>query len=159
MPRGHRRAEALDLDGAEIAAFEKIAEQPPGTRSDDDRLRFGQGLEPGGEVWCFTDNRWLLGRAFANKIADDHQPGGNADAGLRLDRLDIESADPVDDCEPRPHRALGIVLVRLRVAEIGQNAIAHIPGDKAIEPGDDLCHGTMIGGDDLAIILGVEARR
>jgi hypothetical protein len=56
-------------------------------------------------------------------------------------------------------RPLSIILMRLRVAEIDQHAIAHIPGDEAIEPGDDFADGAVIGGDDLAIILGIEAPR
>ena len=158
-PSPHRLGDPLDLDSAEIAVFEKIAEQPASTRSDDDRLRFGQGLEPRREVRSFTDNRLLLGRAFADQVADDHQSGGDPDARLELDRLDIEAADRVDGCEPRPHRPLGIILMRLRVAEIDQHAIAHIPGDEAIEPGDDFADGAVIGGDDLAIILRIEAPR
>ena len=46
--------------------------------------------------------------------------------------------------------------MRLRVAEINQHAVAHVLGDKAIEPGDDLGDGAVIGGDDLAQILGIE---
>ena len=44
----------------------------------------------------------------------------------------------------------------LRVAEIDQYAVAHVPGDEAIEPGDDLGDGAVIRTDDLAQILRVE---
>ena len=36
-----------------------------------------------------------------------------------------------DDREPGPHRAFGVVLVRLGIAEIRENAVAHIFGDEA----------------------------
>ena len=49
--------------------------------------------------------------------------------------------------------------MRSRVAEINQNAITHILGDKAVEAPDDICGGAVIRGDDLAQILGVERRR
>jgi len=42
-------------------------------------------LQPGGEVRRFTDNRLLLSRTLADQIADDHQPGGDPDARLKLD--------------------------------------------------------------------------
>ena len=45
-------------------------------------------------------------------------------------------ADRVDDREPRPDRALGIVLMRLRIAEIDQHPVAHVFGDKTVEPAD-----------------------
>jgi hypothetical protein len=49
--------------------------------------------------------------------------------------------------------------VRLRVAEIDQHTVAHVLRDKAVEPGDDLGDGPVIGGDDLAQILRIEPRR
>ena len=45
-----------------------------------------------------------------------------------------------------------------RVAEIDQDTVAHVLGDKAIESGDDSGDRAVIGGDDLAQILGVEPR-
>src|SRR6516165_11653692 len=49
--------------------------------------------------------------------------------------------------------------MRLRIAEINQHAVAHKPGDEAVEPGDDFRDGAVISSDDLAQILGIEARR
>ena len=46
-----------------------------------------------------------------------------------------------------------------RVAEVDQHAVAHILGDKAVEPGDDFGDRAVIGADQLAQILGVETRR
>jgi hypothetical protein len=79
---------------------------------------------PGGEVRRLTDDRLVLRRAFADQIADDHQPGGDPDARLELSRFDIQPTDRVDQAEPRPDRPLGIVLMRSRVPEIDQHTIA-----------------------------------
>src|SRR6516162_8796854 len=49
--------------------------------------------------------------------------------------------------------------MRSRVAEIDQNAVAHVPTDEAVERGDHPGDGPVICGDDLAQILGIEARR
>jgi hypothetical protein len=70
-----------------------------------------------------------------------------------------EPADRVDYREPGAGRALGVVLMRSRVAEIDQDTVAHILGDKAVEPRNDLGDGAMIRADDLAQNLGIEARR
>ena len=39
----------------------------------------------------------------------------------------------LDERQPGAHRALGIVLVRLRIAEIDEDAVAHVLGDEAAE--------------------------
>ena len=103
--------------------------------------------------------KYLLRRAFANQIADDHQPGGDPDARLELDGSDIEATDRVDDTQPGPDRALGVVLVRRRVAEIDQDTVAHVLRDKPIELADNTGDSAMIDGDDLAQILGIQVRR
>ena len=45
-----------------------------------------------------------------------------------------QPGDRVDHGEPGPYRPLGIVLMRLRVSEINEYAVAHIFRDKAIKP-------------------------
>src|SRR5215472_16363129 len=154
-----RTAEALHLDSSEITVLEEIAHQPAGTRGDNDRVRFGQGLQPSGEIWRFTDDRLLLGRSCADQIADDHQSGGDAYARLGLDGFDIEASHSIDDTQACSDRALGIVLMRMRVAQIDQYAVAHILGDKPVEGSDDIGNRAVKGGDDLAQILGIEPRR
>ena len=101
----------------------------------------------------------FLRRAFANQIADDHQSSGDPDPRPELDGFDIEATDGVDGTQPRPDGAFGVVLMRLRVAEIDQHPVAHIFGDKAVEASDDIGYGMVISGDDLAQILGIEPRR
>ncbi len=61
--------------------------------------------------------------------------------------------------EPGAGRALGVVLMRLRIAEINEHAVAHILGDKAAKAADGVGDAAMVGADDLAQILGIEARR
>jgi hypothetical protein len=135
----------------------KIADQPARARGDDDSIRLGQGLQPGGEVRRLTDDRLFLRRSFADQIADDHQPGGDPDACLELDGFDIEATDSVDRAQSRPDRPLGVVLMRLWVAEIDQYAVAHVPGDEAVEPGDNFGDSAVIRGDHVTQILGIEA--
>src|SRR6516165_12806939 len=67
LPDRHRRGDALDLDAAEVAILEEITEQPARAGGDDDRLRLGHGLQPGGEVRRLADDRLFLRRAFADQ--------------------------------------------------------------------------------------------
>ena len=159
LPSRHRLGDALDLDGAEIAVVEQIADQPPRARGDHDSVRLGQRLQPGGEVRRLADDRLLLRRALADQIADDHEPGGDADPRLELGGFDVEAADSVDrrparrgpPARRRPHA--------LADSRNRRDAVAHIFGDKAVEPGDHLGDGAVIGADDLAQILRIEPRR
>ena len=52
----------------------------------------------------------------------------------------------------RPHRALGVILVRLRIAEINQHAVTHVFGDKPAEA----AHGV---GDSTADSAEMTSRR
>ena len=141
-----------------MAVLEEIADQPACARGDHHRVRLGQGLQAGGQVRRFADDRLFLRRAFADQIADNHQPGGDPDARLQLDGLDVEATHRIDRAQPRSHRPLGVVLMRLRVAEIDQYAVAHVPGDKTIALGDFCGDSAVIRGDDLAQILGIKLR-
>jgi hypothetical protein len=159
LPSRHRPGDALHLDGAEIAALEQIADQPARARGNHDSVRLGQRLQPGGEVRRLTDDGLLPRRTLANRIANDYQTGGNPDARLEPYGFDIEATNSVDGAQPRPDCPLGVVLMRFRVAEINQHAVAHVPRDEAMEPGDDFGDGAVIGGDNLAEILRIEPRR
>ena len=72
---------------------------------------------------------------------------------------DLSALHRLDERKAGAHRPLGIVLVRLRVAEIDQHAVAHVLGDKAVEAADRLGDAAVIGADHLAQVLGIEPRR
>jgi hypothetical protein len=52
---------------------------------------------------------------------------------------------------------LGVVLVRLRVAEISEQAVAHVLGNKTAIALDQVCAAAVIGSDDLPQVLGIES--
>src|SRR6516164_4474389 len=66
----------------------------------------------------------------------------DADARVELFGL-IELRHPIDQRQPATRGALGIVLVRLRIAEINQDAVAHVTGDKPAKAIDNLCGAAM----------------
>ena len=138
-PRGHhRRAQALELDGAQIHVLEQPAGQPPRARRDHHRARLGQRLQPRREVGRLADHRLFLRGALADQIADDHQSGGDADPHLQWRRREgVEPGHLLHQLQRRAHRALGIVLVGPRIAEIGEHAVAHVFRDKPAGAPDD----------------------
>ena len=159
LPDRQRRREALDLDRAEIAQFEEIANEPPGALCDHDAAGRRQLLHARREVRRFADDAALLCFAVADQIADDDQPARDADAGGERSSVQFQPRDPLGEREAGAHRALGIVLMRLRIAEIAQHAVSHIFRDKAPQAADLLGHRRVIGAVELSQILGVEPRR
>ena len=144
--------------GAEILDLEQRADLSPGAVGNDQGARPGQRLQTGGEVWRLADHAPLLRGTRADQIANDDEAGGDADPNVQR-LLCGEPADRVDDREPGAGRALGVVLMRLGIAEIDQHAVAHILGDKTAKAADGVGDAAMVGADDLAQILGIEARR
>ena len=62
---------------------------------------------------------------------DDDQPGRDADPHVQgRTRRGDEFRRGLDDGEPGLHGALGVVLVGLGIAEIGEHAVAHVFGDE-----------------------------
>ena len=83
---------------------------------------FGESLQACGEVGGLADHRLLLRRALADQIADHDQPGGDADAdGEPLRSSGLQAPHRCCYFQPRPHRPLGVVLMRPRIAEIDQH--------------------------------------
>jgi hypothetical protein len=152
--------DALEVLRSEIAEFEKVAEKLARALGDDDAVRRGDTLQPGGQVWRVADDAALLCLSRAQEIADDHNPGRNphphvqrrAGGGLKLRR-------GLDDCQPSSHCALRVVLVRLRIAEIGEHSVAHVLGDEAPIALDHVRAALVIGPDDPPHVLGIEPSR
>src|SRR5215472_13056012 len=91
LPDLHRFSETFKPRCAQIAKLEQLAEQAASAHGNDDCIRLGEGLQPRGKVRCLANDRLLLRRAFANQIANDYEPGGDADARLQLDEFDVET--------------------------------------------------------------------
>jgi len=144
LPSRHRHSDTLDLNGPDIPVFEKIADQPARARGNDNSVRLGQRLKTGGEVRRLANDGLLLGRACANQIAYDHEPGSDADARLELDRFDVKTADGVDQTQPGSDGPLRVIFMRPRIAKIGQHAVAHEFGNKTVKASDDIGDSTLI---------------
>ena len=64
-----------------------------------------------------------------------------------------------DQLQPCAHGSLCVVLVRLRIAEVDQHAVAHVLRYEAAEALHGLCDALLIGRNDLAEVFRVHARR
>ena len=159
-PGPRRPGDALEVLGPEVLQLEQIAEQPARALGDDDHVRFGDRLQARREVRRLADDAALLRLPRSDQVADDDQPGRDPDPHVqgRAGRGD-EFRRGLDDGEPGLHGALGVVFVGLRIAEIGEHAVAHVFGDEAAVALDQLRAAAMIGADDLAHVLGIEPRR
>ena len=149
-----RVGEALDRMGAEIGVVEQLADQGAGVRADHDAAGLGQRLQAGGAIGRVADHRLLL----ADQVAGDDLAGRDADP-RRERHGEAHPADRVHQVEAGPDRPLGIVLMRLRVAEIGQHAVAQELGDVALEALDHPRAAVLIGAHDLAQVLRIETGR
>ena len=68
-----------------------------------------------------------------------------------------KAGDPFNKGQPRANRAAGLILVGLRVAEIGKHPIAHVLREEAIEPGDGTGAGLLEGSENASILFRIEA--
>ena len=141
--RLHEAFPTLDLQGADRLAVEPSPDLVGGHRTDHEAAGQGIGLQSRGDVHrvaqgVVEDVRGLLARE------DGHGPG--VDRGTRrqqdaVRRRDLLRQRPqrVVDAERRPDCPLGIVAVRERGAEHGQDAVTRV-----------LCHRAAVQQDLLA---------
>ena len=63
---------------------------------------------------------------------------------------DLSAATAAINSKPCPHGSLGVVLMRLRIAEIDEHAVAHVLRDEPTEAAHGLGDAFLIGRNDLA---------
>ena len=159
-PDRHRVAEASDGHAPESEILEEPPDEAAGATVDDHRVRFGQRLKPRGQIGGLTDHLMLLRCALPDEIADDHQPGGNANSHSQsCPRTDIESCHGRDQSQPGAYRALGIVLIRPRIAEISEHAVTHVSGNEPAKFLDLLGAAAMVRAHNFLQVLRVEPCR
>src|SRR5205085_8177420 len=104
----------------EILDLEQCADLSPGAVGHNQGAGPGQRLQTGGKVWRLTDEAAFLSSTGADQIADDDEASGDADPHVQR-LLCGKPTDRLDDRQPGASRALGVVLMGLRVAEINQH--------------------------------------
>jgi hypothetical protein len=133
-PDPDRPIEAFQGLPPQVVAGEHPAQQALRMGADQDRTRLRERLQASGAIGRVAHHRLLLSSTFADEIADHHQAGVDSDPAREgLPERRGQLPDRVDQLEPRAHGALGVVLVRPRIAEVSEHAIAHELGDVAVE--------------------------
>ena len=98
-----------------------------------------------------------LHRAFGDEIAHHDHAGGDADARLQMLRGGgLQARRGGGDGERGTHRALGLVFVRLRPAEVGEHAIAEELRDMALKARNLARHRVLKATDQLTQIFRIE---
>jgi hypothetical protein len=75
---------------------------------------------------------------------------------LVLRQTGVQRPHGLENAQAAPHRPLGIVFVRLRIAKVDQQPVAQILRDVPLKSGDHLGTGRLIGPHHLAPVFGVE---
>ena len=163
-PDLNRFGDAFERMRAEPLAGKDVADEIVRSGADQNGVGTGEALQTGGEVGRVADDRLLARGAFADRLADHHEPARDTDAHGEAGPVaagypGVERRHRFEDREASANRALGVLLLRVRVAEINEDAIAHELGDVAIETPDSFAHRLLIGADHIAHVLGIEPRR
>ena len=158
-PRANRLRDALQRLLAQVLEVELAARQPLRRGRDDHGIGRRQALQARREVGRIADDV-LLGRpAGADGVADNDQPGSDADAHAQLESLHrLQRRDGVHYFQSGVDRALGRIFIGARVAEVGEDSVAHVARDEAVELGNDLRGRLLVQADHLARVFGVEPR-
>ncbi len=123
-------------------------------RADDHSIVWRQSFEPGRDIRRFAKREMFVPAAAAH-FADHHWPGMDAEPHRELYlvfgfQADVESLHGLDNAQAGVHRALGVVFMGGRVAEINEQAIAQVLGNVAAKVLDDVGRTFLISADDLA---------
>ena len=160
LPGAHRPVDALELVQAEIATLERLAEQRLGLLADHHAAGWRHALEACGEVRRRPHDGIRLRAAFGDDVADHDEAGGSGDADLELGGTAGEAAlDGFGDGEAGAAGPCRIVLMRARVAEIGDDAVAGEPAHHTFALADQARADLAVAAYELAIVFGVEALR
>jgi hypothetical protein len=100
----------------------------------------------------------LLRSARSDQVANDHEARCDTDPRLQ-GRVGLQITYCRDQLQPCPDGSFGVVLVGLRIAEVDQNAVAHVLRYEAAKAAYGLRDAFLIGRNDLSEVFRVHARR
>jgi hypothetical protein len=79
-----------------------------------------------------------------DRLAYNHQPGGDPNANLQWHCHDRRSSNRIDNRKGSTNSAFGIRLMPFRPAEVDEDAITYIPGDETSKAGDGRGHAGLV---------------
>ena len=129
--------------------------------ADDDRVGLGDRLQARRDVGHLTDDLVHRGRLSGTHLARHHHACVQADPDpqddvARFAKGGVELDELVEDAEGRVHGPLGVVLVRPRVSEVGDDAVADVTGHEPAHPLDRADAGVLVGTQNVSPLLRIE---
>jgi hypothetical protein len=153
-------AEALEPVRSEVLAQEASPEQRSRSRRDHNRAGQTRSMQPPCQVHGFAEHGLLLGGTVPDEVARDddsrRDPHPHRER-LRHRNRRRQPGHGIDHCQTRTDRALGVVLMRMRVAEEHEDPVAHVARDRSPVPPYALGAGGLVGADDVAQLLQLES--
>jgi hypothetical protein len=80
----YRSGETLQFFCSKLLEHEQITDESASRFCDDYYPGFRSALEACCEIWSVANDRLLLSRALADKVADDHETGRNANSDSQV---------------------------------------------------------------------------
>jgi hypothetical protein len=141
-----------------VGVVEEAGNQP--ARLQRHQYLAGRGLGPQarGEMWCLARENVLDGAGGGCLVADHDQAGGDADPQRRpvAGARGRQRGDRLDGRQASANGPLGIVFMRLGIAEIRQGAVGQWVPEKAAELLDRGFHDGLAVCDHLLEILRID---
>src|SRR5580658_7822079 len=137
LPEGDGLVDAFEAPRAHRAALELRGGQPPRAVGDHERPGTRELLDAGRDIGDLAGDGDMGCLAAADDAADQHGTGGDADPDAKRD-LGIGGA-PVErreDRQPGADGARRLILMGGGISEIGENAIALVLRNEAVEETD-----------------------
>src|SRR5262249_34367917 len=129
---------------AKVFKLEQIAQELPSALGNNDVVQLRNALQARRKVRRLAYDSLLLRSARADQLADDHQT--RCDAYARMQgRVGLQATYSRDQLQPRPNGSICIVLVGLGIAEVDQDAVAHVLRYEAPEALHGLGDALLIG--------------
>ena len=162
-PQTNRVREPLELVRAQILALADGAKQRAGRVRDHHLVGRRHRLGPGREIGRLTDDCFLFRGTLSHQITRHHHagcdPDAHADPNALFSHREIGRSNRVHGGKSRSHRPFWSVLVRGRVPEQGQNAVAHVPRHGSPEMMNPLGGSALVCAQKLGEHLRVEPLR
>jgi hypothetical protein len=130
-----------------------------GTGGDNEAVAWCDGLQARREVRGLAEHGKFGGGADRDRFPDYDNAAGNADTASELRPIDgSHGRHRSNDIEPGSNGPFGVVLVRLRIPEIDEHAVAHELRHEAVKLGDARCDLFLISFDRLLQAFKLECR-
>ena len=156
----HRGVHALERLHPEVLADKVPLHQAGGRVTEHHRIRLRQALEARGQVRRLPQRQVFVPPPAAH-LPHHHEPGVDPDPHGQPDALvlaqpGVEYPQGLQYAQSGAHGALGIVLMRLRIAEVDEQPVPQVLGDMALVALDDGRRRLLVSAHHRAEVFRVE---